>query len=293
MYTQLFSTIAPVMIVIAVGYLWAGIKKPYSTEFVSDLVINVGAPCLTVASMVSVNLDFGALLQVFSACVLVMTATGIIAGAGLHLAGQSLSTYLPAMVFPNIGNMGLPLCLYAFGEQGLALAVAYFTTVSIFMFTCGPVIAKGGLKDGLLSIFKHPIIVSVIVALGIKATGTALPVYLMRPISLIGEITIPLMLLTLGVSLSRLKIDNLSRSVLLGTLRIVLGFGTGLIVVWALGITGTARGVIVIQSCMPVAIFNYLFAVQYDRSPEQVAGIVIFSTLLSFCVLPLILSLVI
>jgi len=291
MFTQLLGTIAPVMIVIAVGYLWAKIKKPYDTRFVSDLVINAGSPCLIVASLVSVNLNTGALLQVFFACVLVMMAAGMIAGIGLRLTGQSVSTYLPAMVFPNIGNMGLPLCLYAFGAQGLALAVAYFTTVSIFMFTCGPLIAKGGLKDGLLNILKHPIIISVVVALGIKVSGVALPVWMMRPVQLIGDITIPLMLFTLGVSLSRLKVENLARSILFGSLRILLGLGTGLLVVAVLGITGTPRGVILIQASMPVAVFNYLFAVQYDRSPELVAGIVVFSTLISFCALPLILTL--
>lgn len=289
-YYQLFNTIMPVAICVSIGYVWALLKRPYYTDFTSDLVMNVGAPCIIISSLVTVELDISSIIEIFYACALVMISVGTVAVIGLRAASLDLRTYLPSMMFGNIGNMGLPICLFAFGQQGLALAVAYFTTAIVVMFTLGPAISQREKRGGYLNILKQPILISVFAALIIKATNISLPLWLLRPIQLTGDITIPLMLITLGVSLKQLKWVDMPRSVLLGSARILLGCLTALLVVWALGITGPAKGVVIIQSAMPVAVFNYLFAVRYDRSPEQVAGIVVFSTLISFAILPVILS---
>ena len=53
-----------------------------------------------------------------------------------------------------------------------------------------------------------------------------------------------------------------------------------------LGLTGTLRGVLLIQSSMPVAVFSYLFAARYQRHPEDAAGAILVSTLVSFATLP-------
>lgn len=279
----------PVAICVGIGYGWARLKRPFNTDFTSDLVMNIGAPCLVVSSLVGVELEINAIVDIFYASALVITLAGIVAAAGLRAASQDLRVYLPSMMFGNIGNMGLPVCLFAFGKQGLALAIAYFTTAVVAMFTLGPIISQADKHINYNQIAKQPIIIAIGAALLIKATGIDLPLWLLRPIQLVGDISIPLMLLTLGVSLNQLKWIDLPRSVLFGTFRIILGLGAAVAVVWILDISGLARGVIVIQSAMPVAVFNYLFAVRYNRSPEQVAGMVVFSTLASFVLLPIIL----
>lgn len=289
-YYTLFETMMPVTICIGIGYLWALLKRPFDTGFISDLVINIGAPCLVLSSLLGVELETSTIVDVIIACVLVMAIVGIIASVSLLVTSQDLRVYLPSMLFGNIGNMGLPICLFAFGKQGLALAAAYFTTVSVVMFTLGVVISQADKRANYFQMVMQPVIISTVAALCIKTTGTDLPLWLMRPIQLMGEVTIPLMLLALGVSLKQLKWSDFSRSLFFGTARILLGLGAAVTVVWMLDITGLTRGVIIIQSAMPVAVFNYLFAVRYNRSPEQVAGIVVFSTLVSFVLLPMILS---
>ncbi len=289
-YSQLFNIVMPVVICVAIGYVWARLKRPFYADFTSDLVMNVGTPCLVISSLVTVDLQIAAIVEIFYVCVLVMILVGILAFAGLRATGNDWRTLLPSLMFGNIGNMGLPVCLFAFGKPGLALAVAYFTTTAVVMFTLGPAISQRDKGDGYLSVLRQPIVISVIAAMILKATNTSLPLWLLRPIQLAGDITIPLMLITLGVSLKELKWVDMPKSLFLGSTRIVLGCLAAVVVVWALGISGPARGVVVIQSAMPVAVFNYLFAVRYDRSPEQVAGVVVFSTLISFAMLPVILS---
>jgi predicted permease len=97
------------------------------------------------------------------------------------------------------------------------------------------------------------------------------------------------MLITLGVSLAGLRVSDLGRSFLLAVLRLGLGFAVGLGIAYAFGLENTARGVLVLQSTMPTAVFNYLFAHRYATRPEEVAGAVTVSTLLTLAIIPLVL----
>jgi hypothetical protein len=209
-----------------------------------------------------------------------------VGAVGIRLAGLDIRVYLPSLMFGNIGNMGLSLCLFAFGEQGLAMAIAYFASLSVLHFTLGIAIVQGVSQKQILRLFVDPIVLSIAVALFLMTTGIKLPIYIFNSLKLLGDLTIPLMLLTLGVSLSRLRISNLPRSIFFGGLRIGLGFLAGLAAVTLFHLEGNVRGVILIQSSMPVAVYNYLFALRFNRSPDEVAGIVVFSTLLSFLILP-------
>ena len=98
-----------------------------------------------------------------------------------------------------------------------------------------------------------------------------------------------MMLITLGVSLASIRVQHLGRGMLLGALRILCGAGAGWLIGHLLDLSPLAQAVLVLQSAMPVAVFNYLFAVRANRSPEEVASLVMCSTLLSFVVLPLLL----
>ena len=111
-------------------------------------------------------------------------------------------------------------------------------------------------------------------------------------IGLIGDLAIPLMLLTLGVSLAKLKVASLGRSIALSIGRLAIGLAVGLAVATFLELDHTARGILILESAMPVAVLNYLFAARYDRSPEEVAGLVLVSTAISFITLPGLLLLV-
>ena len=105
--------------------------------------------------------------------------------------------------------------------------------------------------------------------------------------ALIGDLTIPMMLITLGVSLSQLRVRDAGGGLVFAAARLLLGFGVAWLVCELAGVEGVLRGVILIQSTMPVAVFNYLLAQTYRQGPETVAAMVVFSTLLSFLTWPL------
>ena len=136
-----------------------------------------------------------------------------------------------------------------------------------------------------------PILPALAVGILLVLLDLRLPVVLGRTVELLGNLTIPLMLLALGVSLARLPLRRFGRAALLSLLRLGVGAGTGLAVAWAFALGPTATGALVLQCAMPVAVYSYLFAERFGRASAEVAGAVIVSTLMALAVTPALLLL--
>ena len=133
----IFSVIAPVLVCTGVGLVWAKRGVAYEAQFITRLVTNVGFPCLIFSTLVRTKIDWSIFSTMGLAALGTTAAFGVIAAPALRLARLELRVFLPAMMFANTGNMGLPLCLLAFGEEGLALAISYFTISALLMFVFG------------------------------------------------------------------------------------------------------------------------------------------------------------
>lgn len=284
MIGEIFSIIAPVLVCVLVGYVWAWKDLPFDTMFISRLVTNVGVPCLVFASLYKADMAPDLLVKMGIASLASTLLFGMIAWPILRAFKVSQRTFLPCMMFANTGNIALPICLLAFGDEGLALGIAFFTVNALLVFSLGISIASG--SANLDKIIKSPLIWSALMAIGVKLGEIPVPDWSISALDLLGAFPIPLMLLTLGVSLSQLKINTLGKSFCLSCLRLIMGFGVGVLMAEVLGAEGAARGVIIIECAMPVAVFNFLYASIYDNSPAEVAGTVVMSTLLSFLTLP-------
>lgn len=288
MLAQLFAVIAPVFFTAAVGFAWVKSGRDFDIRQLTPLITQVGSPCLVLSTLLEAQIAPGALLQMAGASALAHAAA--LAGGALllTLAGLPRKSFLPALTFPNTGNMGLPLCLFAFGEEGLALAIGYFVVSGVGQFTVGYALAAGTVDWKKL--IRTPVIWAVALAIALIGTDTELPAFAMNTIGLIGQFTIPAMLLALGVSLASLQVRRLAVPSGLAVARIAGGAAIGAGVVAAIGLEGPAAGVVLLQSAMPVAVFNYLFAALHDNRPEEVAGLVVVSTALSFATLPFLLA---
>lgn len=289
MLLTLWNIIAPVLFCAGLGYFWARAGKPFDTQMVTSLVTTVTTPCLIVATLGKTDLDMAALTQVAGVALLVMFLTLALAALAIRLSGQPFRIFLPSLTFPNTGNMGIPLCMLAFGDAGLALSLAWMMVYSVFHFSMGMAIVSG--KGFSLSLLRHPILLSVFLAVTMVGFQLSLPEWLYNTVSLIGDVTIPLMLITLGVSLSQLKVHHVGKGAGFAALRLLIGFTVGLAVVEILDLQGPLRGVALIESTMPVAVFNYLLARAFNRGTEEVAAMVVFSTLMAFLILPFLLTL--
>lgn len=287
---EIATVLFPVVLCALLGAIWAHTRTGYDSDFVSRLVLNIGAPCLMLSVLGQVDIDPQVFGQTALACVLVtvlMTLPGIIVP---RMLGDSVRTYLPSFLFPNVGNMGLPVCMLAFGEQGLALALAFFMMLSVAHFPVGILLAGGKDAGGLSGVALMPIMYAILLSVILVISGARLPEFLNNAVALIGGMTIPLMLITLGVSLYGLQVSGWGKAFLYSLIRILGGLAAGLVVCWFMELEGVVRGVVLIQSSMPVAVFNYLFAARYNKEPGAMAGLVVVSTFLSFAFLPVLLA---
>ena len=286
----LLSVMAPVALIIGVGALWDRLRQPFDAGFAGALVYYVGGPCLTFSTLVDYNFSAGA-QRIAIAAFVAFVVFGVTGAVALRLLGWQQRAYLNSILFPNLGNMGLPLALFAFGDEGLALAVVVFTIGSIAHSSVGIWIVCGRLSPA--EVLKAPLLYATALALGSHELGIGLPQFALRAADILGGMTIPLMLLSLGVSLSRLKISNTRRATALAALRLGIGLAGGLAVVAVFDLTALERGVLLLDAVMPAAVFNYLLAERFKTAPEDVAGGVALSTLASFMVLPAVLAFVI
>ncbi|TPV61800.1 AEC family transporter [Aestuariibacter sp. GS-14] len=292
MITELLSVIAPIFVCIGIGIFWGRSSHAYPADFITRMVMNIGAPCLVVSVLGKADIELQLLQKVSLAAFTVFTFSAIVISVILYYSRQTIRQILPPLLFGNNGNMGLPLALFAFGQSGLALALGYFWTLAMLNFTLGIAMLTwgGNLLKSLLNMFKQPLVYSSVVVLMLFATDSTLPLGLQNTVDLLAGMTIPLMLITLGVSLTQLSIADVKGSFFLGLLRLTVGFTIGYLTAKALDLEGILKGVVILQASMPAAVSNYLLALKYTEKPEKVAGIVVLSTIMSLATLPILIS---
>jgi malate permease and related proteins len=280
MYTQLLPIIIPMLVCVAVGYGWARTSFPFEREFLTRMVMNVGAPCLVFDGLTTLS---SSPTEFYRSAAIAGWLIGFCFVAGallLKLAKQPVRSYVPAVMF---GNM-VPLCAFAFGDEGLGLVIGFYIAASVIQFVVGPMLQ--GRQAAWRTLLTTPIVYSALLGLLLLQTEAAIPLAVANTVSLIGGITLPLMLIAMGYSLATFKVARLNTAIGITVLRFSLGMTAGLLAIWALQLEGVIRGVVLIEACMPVAVFNFLFAARYDRAPEDVAGAILVSTVLSFLTLP-------
>ncbi len=284
MYTQLIPIIVPVLICALLGYGWARSGLPFEREFLTRIIMNIGSPCLILNGIVNLEFAPSDFALMIGTAVTILASCSLIGAVVLKLAGQPLRSFLPPVIFGNTGNLGLPLCLFAFGEEGLGLAVAVYLVYSVSQFIFGPLVQ--GREPAWRTLATTPMIYTAVIGVVLLATDTAMPTALANTVGLLGGLAIPLMLLALGYSLANFRVTRPGKAVGLAVSRLLLGFSVGVLVTELFGLTGTMRGVVIIESSMPLAVFNFLLAARYDRHPEDIAGAILISTVLSFLTMP-------
>lgn len=290
MISQLAEILVPVFLTAGIGYGWEKLGVEFPTQFVTRATVYVLTPCLVFGTMAGLEISLAAYGQVALATVMVMVAVAAIGVLALKAARLPLRAFMPPIIVPNAGNLGLPLGLFAFGETGLALAIASYTIYAFAQYTVCQLIAAGRMSWALVT--RQPIIYSIGLALVFMVLDRRPPEWALNTVNLIGGAVIPLNLMALGVALARLEVAALGRSTYVALVRIGAGLVVGLGVAAILDLDPVAAGVVVLQAAGPSALFAYLWAQLYNNNPEQVAGVVMVSTVISLATLPLLLLLV-
>ncbi|QXT39796.1 AEC family transporter [Gymnodinialimonas ceratoperidinii] len=279
---------APVFILGAAGFVWVRRGFDYPTAFVTRLAMTLAVPCLIFTALVNADIDPGALAALSLASVLCYLLAAAAGYGVVRLFHLDLRAYWAPLTFGNTGNLGLPLALFAFGDTGLGLAIVVFAIMAIVMFTAGLWMVAG--VQNPARVLKEPILWASVLGVLALVAGWEPPAVAMNALTLIGQMGIPLMLLTLGAAVARLKPAHVTRAFGLSALKLTIGVALGVVVGNALGLTGIPLAVLILQMATPVGVTSYLMAERYRTDPDAAASLVVTSTLLAIVALPITLS---
>jgi hypothetical protein len=281
--------VAPVFILAAIGFFWVRAGFEYRVEFVTQLAMTLSVPCLIFVALMNTRIEPAALTTLSLASVAVYGAVTVAAAALVWGLRLNIRTYLAPMIFGNTGNLGLPLAMFAFGEAGLGYAVVVFAIMAIWSFTFGIWLVAG--RGSLGKVLREPLVWATLLGGLFLWQGWQTPKFLTNTLQLIGQMAIPLMLITLGVAVARIHPGHIGRALWLSVLKVTLCFAIAYAIGRWFALDKTAFAVLVLQVTTPVAVTSYLLAEKYGADAESVAGLVVVSTLLSVAAIPLILAL--
>lgn len=281
---------APVFLLALIGIIWVKLGFEYRVQFVTRLAMTLSVPCLIFVALMKTEIDPAALADL-SLASLVAYALVTLGSFAVVLVGRlDRSTYLAPLIFGNTGNIGLPLALFAFGNEGLSYAVVVFAVMAVMSFTFGIWLVAGAGSGS--KVLKEPMVAGTLLGALFLWQGWETPELVTNAMELIGQMAIPLMLITLGVAIARLKVVAMGRAVALSVFKATLCAGAAWLVADWFALSDVAKAVLIVQVATPVAVTSYMIAEKYEADSETVAGLVVASTLLSVITLPLILSFV-
>jgi predicted permease len=277
--------VAPVGVLGLIGFFWVRAGFEYRMEFITRLSMTLSVPALIFTALMKTTVEPRALTALLLASVVAYGVLTVVFWGLVRIGRLEARTYLAPLIFGNTGNVGLPLSLFAFGQDGLGLAVVVFAVMILWSFTFGVWLVAGG--GSPLRAMREPAMIATLLGALFLWQGWQTPVWLTHSLDLLAQIAIPMMLITLGVAVARLSAGRLGKALALSVLRwlvcLAVAAGTGL----AFGLAPVPLAILILQVTTPVAVTSYMLAEKYGADSQAVAGLVIASTLLSVVALPL------
>tara|TARA_B000000609_G_C24102046_1_gene308998 strand:+ start:11 stop:922 length:912 start_codon:yes stop_codon:yes gene_type:complete len=287
-FFTVLEVVTPVFLLAAIGYFWVKLGFEYRVEFVTRLAMTLAVPALVFTSLTQNTINPKFLTEMIIVVCMAYAVVSVLALIFTFIFKLDLRTFLMPLISGNTGNLGLPLCFLAFGKDGLGYAVIVFAFTSIVAFTFGLWVVSGtrSFKQPL----KEPLVPATILGLLFMFYGWEIPKILTNSLNLISQMAIPLMLITLGVAVARLKTQLAFKTLGISISKIMIGTIAGITVGYQFSIPYEAFAVLIIQMSMPVAVTSYLLAEKYGANSEEVAGLVVVSTFLTTFTTPVVLS---
>jgi predicted permease len=286
-YLKLFEVLFPVFFIVGIGFL-LGKKNPnFDTSFITTYAGNFGTPALVIFALTAGGVTFEVFKEFFFYALILLSAFGIIGLIFLILMKKDYVRELPTFILPNTGNMGIPICLFAYGELGMGIAAAISSLVVLLHFTLNIFLAKRAFD--FQTIFKSPAFYAIIITVLFLYFEQPVPQFVMNTVMLLAYGMIVMILMSLGVALTQMKVFSFKDAVITSTGRVILGPIIGFILIKIFGLSGVSAGVILIQSSMPSAILCYLVASMYSPKVivDNISSTIVVSTIMSLVTIPI------
>jgi len=288
-YLKLFEVLFPVFFVVGIGY-YLGKKNPkIDITFITDFAVNIGTPAMILYSLTSTGITFEVFKNYFWYYLIAIAAFTVVGIIFLFfLKTKDIVRELPPFIMPNTGNIGMPICLFAYGLQGLGVAAAIGALIVLCHFTLGVFLADR--KFNINVIIKNPPFYAIIISVIFLYFKIELPNFIENTTFLLMYATIFLILMTLGIALTRMKVFSFKKAFISSIARVILGPIIGFLLIKYFNLEGFAAGVLLIQCSMPSAVLTYLVGSIYSpkKIVDSIASMILVSTVMSFITIPVV-----
>ena len=288
MFLRVVSIVFPIFLIVCVGFVYGRRHRPEMLA-ANQLNMSVFLPALIFSALAAKNFDLADNAQIAIGGAVVVLGSGLLAWPLARVLGYQPKTLVPPVMFNNAGNMGLPLLALAFGDQALGAAVVLLLVETMLQFSLGPWLLSGRLHMAM--IWREPVIGAALLGLGVSLSGITIWQPVMTASKLLGDISIGLMIFSLGVRLSAAPLTNWT----IGWVAAIATPVTGMLVAWLFGaLTGLPQrqmDILFIFGALPPAVLNFIFAERYHQEPEKVAAIVVIGNAAALLFIPLALAL--
>lgn len=286
---RLFGIVFPIFAIVAVGYLYSRWRQPDMTS-ANQINMTILLPALIFHVLSGKDFQLAEYGWIALGAAAIVLGSGLLALPVAKLSGLSFRTFVPPMMFTNSGNIGLPLAVFAFGEQALPAAVVLFLVENSLHFTLGTYLMDH--RAPLRKVLVQPIVAATLVGMAFSLFRWGVPAPLRETVNLLGQASIPLLLFSLGTRLTSIDF----REWRVGLLGAVLCPATGVLMLVIvqpfLSLTPLQSSLLLVFSALPPAVLNYLVAEQYRQEPGKVASIVMLGNLAGLISLPIALAFV-
>ncbi|MGA1862447.1 AEC family transporter [Deferribacter thermophilus] len=296
LFAIFIKTVLPIFIIIAFAYIYNKIKN-IDFKYITDVTLTIFAPIFVFHSLMSHKIETHTLYKPFIFMIILISMLILIASITFKIHNFDDKYKIPFILsvsMINVGNFGLPLISFAYGEKGVLYSIIYFVVFNIPLSTLAIMLSSNE-KNLLLAIkdvIKIPLIHAFILAIIFSELKITLPDFIEKPFSLMSNATIPLLIFILGLQLSKISISSklLKPALLSVSLRLIASPIIAILIAKILNINGVEKQVAIVQTSAPSALLPLMYAIKFNKSPEFLSTTILLSTILSGITLPVLIS---
>lgn len=284
---RIVAIIFPVFSIVVIGYLYARHRSETDMSSGNRVNMEVFIPALIFDTLSASNYALSDYLYLTLCGAIVVLGSGIVAWPVARLMGYQWKTFVPPMMFNNSGNMGIPLIILTFGAAALPAAVLLFAIENFLHFLLGQQMITQ--RWSIKVVVGNPMIIATIAGIGVSLMQVTIPEFLRLPVHMLGQISIPLLLFSLGVRMLAIDFKDWQIGVMGALICPISGLIVALLLLQVVALPDGQIPILLLFSALPPAVLNFLVAERFSQEPQKVASIVLIANFASIAVIPAVL----
>jgi predicted permease len=284
---RIVAIIFPVFSIVAVGYLYARYRRDTDMSSGNRVNMDIFIPALIFDTLSASDYALTDYLWLTLGGAVVVLGSGLVAWPVARVMGYQWKTFVPPMMFNNSGNMGVPLLMLTFGSAALPAAILLFATENFLHFLLGQQMITQ--RWSLKSVFQNPMILATILGIGVAVAGVVIPEFLRLPIHMLGQVSIPLLLFSLGVRMISIDLKDWRIGAMAALICPLSGLLVGFLFLQVVPLAEEQASMLLLFCALPPAVLNFLVAERFNQEPQKVASIVLIANFASILVIPAVL----